>query len=692
MNKTILGAAAILAGASGLSSTVQAQTASDPLVAAGPLMRLDAISVNATRTERLAIDTPESVTVLDLEEIEQIVPASVGDLLEDLPGVEMNGGPRSMDEQVSIRGLGGNRVLIKVDGARKSFDAGHRGRTFVDPEMLRRVEVVRGPGSTVHGAGALGGVVTFETKSATDFLGEGDTYGYRLRQGWMSGSDAWLHSYSAFGKYDDKMDGIATFSFKKSNDIGLSDDVTTRSINGTVRNAGRLPNSADDIYSALVKAEITALVDQKITLIYNRYRNEGNAFTTPDQTFFSATRDVERETLEDSFNVKYEFADEANPWLNPTVNLHLTNTEIGEDLVQGTRFEERDTLTMGIDAYNESYFSPADGIESILLIGVEMFQDRQAGTDNGAPDPNFPDATGRHGGIYVQAENDIGQALTLTAGLRFDYYEMELDSGALSQSDSSVSPKVGVTYRPADWLSLHALYSEAFRAPSLTELFVSGVHFAVPPFVTNVFVPNPNLEAEKGRSYETGIGLSFDGLALPQDKLRAKATLFRSYYDNFIQQNVATTTTTTSNVPDAHISGFEAEVEYATDLPYLRLGYHQYRGKNDTTNISLNDIPADTLSVDLGTRLPWINATVGGRVDFAQPQDRFGTETASAGYTVVDLYGTWQPGDMFGGKFSGFRLDAGVDNLFDKNYQRHLSNLPEEGVNYKMAVSYTASF
>ena len=60
--------------------------------------------------------------------------------------------------------------------------------------------------------------------------------------------------------------------------------------------------------------------------------------------------------------------------------------------------------------------------------------------------------------------------------------------------------------------------------------------------------------------------------------------------------------------------------------------------------------------------------------------------------TVVDLYGTWLPGEMFDGALDGFRLDAGVDNLLDKNYQRHLSNLPEEGVNYKMAVRYMASF
>lgn len=692
MNKPTLGAAALIAAGLAFPSQLQAQDTTTTAVAAGPLMRLDAISVDASRTERLAIDRPESVTVLDLNDIEQAIPASVSDLLEDIPGVEMDGGPRNLDEQVNIRGLGGNRVLIKVDGARKSFDAGHRGRTFVDPELLRRVEVVRGPGSTVHGAGALGGVVAFETKSAEDFLKPGDTYGFRVRQGFLSNSDAWLQSYSIFGQDEGNIDAIASLSFKDSRNIALSDDVTRKSINGTIRNADSLPNSADDLYSGLIKTKITALEDQTITLTYNRYRNEGGAFTTPDSTFDSTTVDVDRETLEDTFVAKYEYTSPNSPWLNPTVNLHLTNTQVDEDLVNGNRFEERDTLTYGVDAFNESHLNLVDGVDSILIVGIEAFQDEQTGTENGAPDANFPDSTGQHTGLYIQSENDIGEEWTVTAGLRFDYFDLELDNGTSSQSDSSLSPKLGVTYRPASWLSVHGLYSEAFRAPSLTELFVSGVHFAVPPFVTNVFIPNPDLEAEKGRSFEGGVGVSFDDLLLNQDHFRAKATAFRTYYDNFIEQTVAATTTTTDNVPDAHISGFEAELEYATELPYIRLGYHQYRGKNDTTNISLNNIPADTLTVDVGTRLPWINVTAGTRVEFAQAQDRFGTETASAGYTVVDLYGTWLPGKMFDGALEGFRLDAGVDNLLDKNYKRHLSNLPEEGVNYKMAVRYTASF
>ena len=156
------------------------------------VMQLDAITVNGTKSDRLAIDSPESVSVITLEKIEETIPASVGDLLEDVPGVEMGGGPRGMDEQPSVRGLGGNRVVIRIDGVRKNYDAGHRGRGFIDPALLRQVDVVRGPASTIHGAGALSGAIAMETKTASDFLKGDEQFGIRLRQGWLSNSDGWL--------------------------------------------------------------------------------------------------------------------------------------------------------------------------------------------------------------------------------------------------------------------------------------------------------------------------------------------------------------------------------------------------------------------------------------------------------------------------------------------------------------------
>ena len=654
---------------------------------------LDAITVNATKTERLAIDSSESVSVITLDKIEESVPDSVGDLLEDVVGVEMTGGPRSTAELPSIRGLGDNRIVIRLDGARKNFDAGHRGRLFLDPELLRQVDVIRGPASTIHGSGALAGVVAMETKNADDFLEEGQKYGFRIKHAWQGNNDAWIQNYTGFGRVGSDFEGIANIGFSDTKNSSLSDEAESRSLNGTLRTDSRLPNSADDIVSGMLKGKYTGFEDQTITGTYTRFENDDRAFTTPDSTFTSATRDVHRKTVEDTFTLKYEYDDGETLWFKPTVNLYYSKTEIDEDLVQGTRHEDRDLETIGLDAYNESLVSFREDIDTVFTYGIESYRDEQVGREDGAQDENFPDSEGFFNSAYIQAETEIGEDWTITAGLRFDHYDMEASSLGEEQSDQALSPKLGVTYRPAEWLSLHGLYAESFRAPSLTELFVSGVHFSVPPFVTNTFVANPNLKPEEAQSYEIGVGLSFDDLLLERDALRAKTTVFHTDYKNFIQQTVGSTTTTTDNVPDAQIRGFELEAEYVTRMPFVQVGYHQYRGKDETNKISLNDIPTDTLTVEFGSRIPAFDLKLGTRVEFAQRQERSGTESASAGFTVADLYASWKPGEqIWNGKLEGLRVDAGIDNVFDKHYQRHLSNLPEEGVNYKLSAAYTLAF
>src|SRR3546814_1100075 len=111
------------------------------------------------------------------------------DLLRDMPGVELDGGPRITAVQPSIRGMGGERVLIRIDGARQNFESGHRGRVFLDPEVLERVDVLRGPASTLYGSGAIGGVIDFTTRDASHFLEPGETFGARVGTGYQSNGE-----------------------------------------------------------------------------------------------------------------------------------------------------------------------------------------------------------------------------------------------------------------------------------------------------------------------------------------------------------------------------------------------------------------------------------------------------------------------------------------------------------------------
>jgi outer membrane receptor for ferrienterochelin and colicin len=116
------------------------------------------------------------VTVVGREEIERRDARSVLDLIRDIPGVESSGVPRTTAMQPVIRGLGDERIVLRTDGARNNFNADHRGRTFVDPELLRQVEVLRGPGSSLYGSGALGGVISLRTIEVEDILQPGERF------------------------------------------------------------------------------------------------------------------------------------------------------------------------------------------------------------------------------------------------------------------------------------------------------------------------------------------------------------------------------------------------------------------------------------------------------------------------------------------------------------------------------------
>ena len=146
-------------------------------------MRLTQVTVSATKSERDPLTTPGEVSVLDQEYFQQRQAQSLDDVLRYEPGVDSRIGPRNMGEGPNIRGLQRARVLTLLDGVRLNFQAGHKGRIFIDMDQLKQVEVVRGPNSALYGSQALGGVVAMVTKDPSDYLAPDMQYGIREKFG-----------------------------------------------------------------------------------------------------------------------------------------------------------------------------------------------------------------------------------------------------------------------------------------------------------------------------------------------------------------------------------------------------------------------------------------------------------------------------------------------------------------------------
>ena len=142
----------------------------------------DEITVTATGNARSAFEAPMMVSVVDATAPEKQTASSAADLLRNVPGLTLDGTGRTNGQDVNLRGYDRRGVLVLVDGVRQGTDTGHLNSTFLDPALIKRIEVVRGPSALLYGSGALGGVISYDTVDAKDLLEPGKNQ--RLSRVW----------------------------------------------------------------------------------------------------------------------------------------------------------------------------------------------------------------------------------------------------------------------------------------------------------------------------------------------------------------------------------------------------------------------------------------------------------------------------------------------------------------------------
>jgi hemoglobin/transferrin/lactoferrin receptor protein len=637
---------------------------------------LDAVVSTATRTQTIAGDAATSVSVVDREEIDRRQPQSIDDLLKDMPGVDANGVPRNTVKQVTIRGLSDERVVMRLDGVRNNFSAGHRGRIFLDPDLLKQVEVVRGPGSLLFGSGALGGAIGLRTVDAEDVLKPGAATGGRLKAGYQTNNAQRMASATAAAKAQG-FDIVANVTGRTSG-------------NFTDGRRTEIPWSGDDIVSGMLKGGYDIAPGHRVGFSTIKFRDN---HTIPlDANLGNATANstiVDRVTQQNSYAVNWAYASPSNRALDAKLVVYRNEIDIQENRVLPVAAARNDTTalaTNGFDVQNTARFGLADLGAHALTFGADGYMDAQESKRNGALRGDYPKAEQSVYGLFVQDEIEFGRWVTLTPGVRFDSFSQSALNN-VSRDVTHVSPKGSIAVHVTPWLSPYLSYAEAFRVPSLTELYVNGQHFP-----GNNFVPNPNLRPETAENKEAGANLKFSDVVLPGDRLRGRAAYFVNDISDYIQQVVGTTTTTSTNVSAARISGAEVEIQYDARSWFASTGATRLRGDNRATGAPLADTPADKVSFSLGRRFLDSGVTLGARAVASAAQTRVPSGTPqTGGYAVWDVFASWQPTDE---ALKDFRVDLAVDNLFDKVYRRSNWNSAtpapfyEVGRNAKLAVSW----
>jgi len=648
-------------------ATVDAQEASVVTV-------LEPVTVTATKTARPAFTTPGSVSVIRRDDIEERQPAGVGELIRALPNVETIDGPRRIGQAPNIRGFTDDRIVVTVDGARQNFQSGHKGRFFIEPELLKQVEIHRGGNSALYGSGALGGVVAFTTVDPADLLKPGQTMGAEAKVGYQSGYREMLGSLTGYGRNawggtGRGVDALANVTYRRGDDL-------------RVGGGGTLDNSASDLVSGLAKVGFDLGPGHRATVSGTYFLDNGDYPSNPGAAESRENPLVDRRTEQRNYQLGYRWTHPTEPLVDIAAVAYHNETDIRERLASGGRDDRTEFATTGFDVRNTSRLAFGESVRTAVTYGIEYYRDDQTGRRNGGERPQFPDATSDVLGLYLQTDITLFDRLSVVPGVRYDHYRQARESGESPEvSEGEVSPRLAIGYQPLDWLYVYGSYAEAFRAPNLTDLYVTGQHF-----FGNAFVPNPNLRPEKAKTYEAGVRARFRDVVQPNDRISAEFVYFHSDVRDFIDLLVTRTTTTAVNITDAELKGFEASLRYDGPWYFATVAYGQTRGTNATTGEGLISVPADKWSLGGGLRFPEWGLSLGGRVLIADGQKRVpeGTPTSKS-YATLDLYGSFQPPE---GRFSNLRVDFGVDNVFDEEYRPFLFSLPAVGRNFKVALSY----
>ncbi len=648
----------------------------------------DEVLVSATRIQEKVSESSRSAAVVGEEQLAEKQGDSVAEVLKTEANINIANGPRASAQQVEIRGLSGQRVLQTIDGARQNTSAGHRGTFFMDPELLSSVEVVRGPASSLWGSGAIGGVVSQNTKSAREMLDEGQSFGGYLKQGYETNGQRSKSSGAIYGTKG-SIDWLLNGSYSDGDNIKAGNDNT-------------LENSASRSRSGLAKFGWQLDEAQRLQLSGRINEISEAVPSNPATDVSNSVPLVRRDSKDSNLTLDYSLAPSSNALLDLDAKFYWNKTDYDENRLTKGQFDTTEYETLGFSIANRSQWQ---GLK--LTYGLDGYRDQietfRDDSGQSGQRPGNIDGESRVWGAFVAANIALGENWSLDPALRYDSFENESNNLGHSSDDDALSPSLALVWKTAPWLTLSARYDEAFRAPSVEEMYSSGTHYCIPPIpnflpngLCNTFEVNENLKAEKAKNKELKADMRFAELA-GNDELALSLSVFRNDVDDFIEQRVTNPlhgipgleqNTRWDNVDKARLTGFELTGKYRINQTRLSLSYGQTEGKDRHDGGYLANIPANKLVLDLSQGIMAGDMKLGTRVSYNASQDRVPEDNPVnryQDYTLWDVYLAWEPAM---GTFEGLRVDFAIENIGDEEYIQAWQTLMDQGRNFKLSARY----
>ena len=673
-------------------------------------------AINITLLERLvigagapkvAINTPQAVTVLNQDDLDAKQATTIKDVFTSVPGVTMLGSDQVLGQAFNIRGIGitentadAARIVVNVDGVPKFNEQYRMGSFFSDTELYKQVEVLRGPASsTLYGAGAIGGVINFVTKDASDFIKDGHTGAVRLKTSYDSNGNGTLASGIWAHTVNDTFDILAAGNWRRANEFTYGNGTVApgtdfTSLSGLLKGTARFGDNDEQVLRASYQRWSSDDPDQPyVQTQINAGLNDNSAFGL-----------INRKVTDDTFVLAYENPASDNPWLDLNVQFSYSNTS--NDQSGSTSTLPRTIPSMWIlDDTNYIYRTyqlqadntvewTGDNFENFFTFGFQASHQDRLAERTVASRPRLlshPEGVENKLGLFAQNEFVWDDRLTIISGVRADFSHISPDAaitGAHDISNQAYSPKLAALYEVNENFGLFGSIARIERMPTIDELYsvstAAGAGMSM------------NLRKESAINYEAGFTVSAYDLLASGDQASIKTTGFYNDLYDFIASSTSASSTgyptgfQYANVDRARIYGVEVEAAYNSDIVFANAAYTATWGYDNNTGNPLRTIPAHRLVLSAGMRVPEYNVEFGARAKFVADSENSiaasngRTVVPGKGYQTYDLFASWKP-DY--GVLGGTQLQASVENIFAADYRDNLSNSDSKGRTFKLTLS-----
>lgn len=707
-------------------------------------VKLDTILLSRITGNNFA-DLDPNVSQITAAQMEQAQATTIPELIKKTPGVSMLGGVRAEGQSISIRGFSRQSdVRVLLDGAPKNFEKYDQGTIFVEPELLKRLEIMKGATSVRYGNGGFGGTVRMESKDAADLLREGESWGAWGKTAYQTANKQFLETGAVYGRSNlgtaMTFDGLASVTWRKSDDMRIGGGETYNKSNSELTSfMGKLSGEYD---GHKVKASV----------LYGESENWGPVAAIRGQVAPSdysialygykeamrrllAWRELKdlTATLEHSYDGDSDLVNTHVMLSYSSTMQHATRPDGVSGSASTGGFEnEAKYSDIHFEAENTSKFSTGD-IRHSLNYGVQynhhdrdvtMFditRKNDASYNYGYYAPWFmPEGTQDVASFFIRDRMEITDRLTVTPGVRYDhvrskgvankaelYNDPDAGHDYSAISHHGFTPGISASYQVAPSLRLFADWAYAMRAPNIDEIY------STQSGRTKASGTSRDLKVERNNTVNIGADVSFDNLLAEGDVLMLRGSVFNNHVTNPVTRRFGTANLAGLelgevpfywNTPSYYTRGVELEAHYENSFMFSDVSFTYMTGKrhgavNDIygDDTYINDLLPTTLVTTLGWKLPDRDINFGWTGTFVDRQEKTPYNQGGAtyarpespGYAVHDLFFNWTPSQ---GLMKDSELHVALENIFDKEYEPYLSDGISAMPGRNLKVSFSRKF